>query len=457
MNINEVITEALKLVTPSFEEESKVMSVANTVINIFNDGLLRHGYRDFEVTVQGSIAKRTWLPGDRDIDIFIVLTRNYLDRIRGGEIINDLIDIAMKNNLKWSIKYAQHPYIQLHIDDFEVDVVPCIRISPGEKPFTAADRTPLHTEFVKSKLGQRNTEVRLLKAFFKSVGIYGAEIKVQGFSGYVSELLILHYGSFLDAIKAMSNWSARHVFIDMTNTYNEKNALKKFRAPVIIIDPVDPNRNAAASITRDVLATAIAASREFLRNPRIDFFTRTHRQVTSPRIVLPTVVLEIPYPANVSPDIVWGEIKKLMVFLTKNLRKLDFNVMRTAAWSDDKTVIVLMLTFETLELPSYKLHKGPPVDTDAAEEFVKKYVSDHNSVGPFIKGSRWYVIKPRKFTNAVEAIKHLLSTVSIKDLKTVLNNTKYVEIHSPDDLGKLSLEERGVVGDYLVARPWWLL
>ncbi|WP_054857568.1 hypothetical protein [Vulcanisaeta sp. JCM 16159] len=148
---------------------------------------------------------------------------------------------------------------------------------PGEKPLTAADRTPLHTEFIKSKLGQRNTDVRLLKAFFKSVGIYGAEIKVQGFSGYVSELLVIHYGSFINVIKAISNWPIKHVFIDMTGTYNERDAVRKFKSPVIIIDPVDPNRNAAASISRDVLSMAIAASREFLRNPRKEFFMKIHK------------------------------------------------------------------------------------------------------------------------------------------------------------------------------------
>ncbi len=97
----------------------------------------------------------------------------------------------------------------------------------------------------------------------------------------------------------------KHVFIDMTGTYNEKDAIRRFKSPVIIIDPVDPSRNAAASISREVLATAIAASREFLRNPRIDFFMRAHR-VTRPAWVLPTVIMRMPYPGNTSPDIVWG-------------------------------------------------------------------------------------------------------------------------------------------------------
>ncbi|WP_243681091.1 CCA tRNA nucleotidyltransferase [Vulcanisaeta souniana] len=302
MDIEEVIKEAVGIVTPSLEERNRVINTANTVVKLVTDGLLKRGYRDFTVAIQGSVAKDTWLPGDRDIDIFIILPRDYIDKIRSGDIINDLIDVAVEYRLSWSIKYAQHPYIQLIINDFEVDVVPCIRISPGERPFTAADRTPLHTDFVKTKLMQRTIDVRLLKAFLKSVNIYGAEIKVRGgFSGYVSELLIIHYGSFLNAIKAISNWSTRYVFIDMTNTYNEKDAVKKFKSPVIIIDPVDPSRNAAASINRDTLATAIAASREFLRNPSIKFFARTQYVEMELKLVLPTMVIRAPISRGCFP------------------------------------------------------------------------------------------------------------------------------------------------------------
>ena len=449
------MTEAIRLTTPSPEERARVMDVANHVVKLLTDGLLGHGYRDFNVTIQGSVAKDTWLPGDRDIDIFIILPRDYIGRIRDGSITNDLISIAVKNNINWSIRYAQHPYIQLLINDFEIDVVPCIRISPGEKPLTAADRTPLHTEFVNSRLGQRNADVRLLKAFFKSVGIYGAEIRVQGFSGYVSELLVIHYGSFLNAIKAISNWSTRHVFIDMTGTYSERDAVRRFKSPVIIIDPVDPSRNAAASISREVLATAIAASREFLRNPRIEFFMKTHG-VARPTWALPTVVVKMPYPGNVSPDIVWGEVRKLITSLNKNLRKLDFKVIRSTAWSDDKSVILLMISLNELELPPYELHEGPPVDSNAAVEFIRKYVNDPGVIGPFIRGSRWFVVRRRRFYDAVDAIRHLVNNVSLKHLRDSIGNAQFIRVRSINDLEALGQGERLVVEEFLWSRPWWL-
>lgn len=73
MNIEEVLSEAIRIVTPSPEERVRVIDTANEVVKLLTNGLSRRGYRDFTVSIQGSIAKDTWLPGDRDIDIFIIL------------------------------------------------------------------------------------------------------------------------------------------------------------------------------------------------------------------------------------------------------------------------------------------------------------------------------------------------------------------------------------------------
>ncbi len=81
-----------------------------------------------------------------------------------------------------------------------------------------------------------------------------------------------------------------------------------------------------------------------------------------------------------------GEIKKLMSSLNKNLRKLGFQVIRSMAWSDDKSTILLMISLSELELPPYELHEGPPVNSNAAEEFIRKYVNDPGIIGPFIRG-----------------------------------------------------------------------
>ena len=43
-----------------------------------------------------------------------------------------------------------------------------------------------------------------ITVFLKSNKIYGAEIAKQGFSGYISEVLILEFGSFENLIKSIS-------------------------------------------------------------------------------------------------------------------------------------------------------------------------------------------------------------------------------------------------------------
>jgi tRNA adenylyltransferase (EC 2.7.7.25) len=126
------------------------------------------------------------------------------------------------------------------------------------------------------------------------------------------------------------------------------------------------------------------------------------------------------------------------------------------SWSDDKSIILLMLTLEQLELPPYELHKGPYVDSEAVENFVRKYVNDPSVIGPFIGGSRWYVIRSRKILNAIDAIKHIIPMVSLKNLKNSISRVEYITIKSLDDLTTLSPNERGVVEEFIYARPWWL-
>ena len=92
-------------------------------------------------------------------------------------------------------------------------------------------------------------EVRLLKKFMQGIGVYGAEIKVGGFSGYLCELLIMKYGSFAETVEAFANYNKR-VIIDIENYYadrqNELSLL--FPEPLVIVDPVDKGRNVASAV-----------------------------------------------------------------------------------------------------------------------------------------------------------------------------------------------------------------
>ena len=97
----------------------------------------------------------------------------------------------------YEIRYAEHPYVHGIVKGVEVDVVPCYRLKDASRIKSAVDRTPFHHEWLKDRIKGKENEVRLLKGFLKANGLYGAEYKVRGFSGYLCELLIMFYGSFV--------------------------------------------------------------------------------------------------------------------------------------------------------------------------------------------------------------------------------------------------------------------
>src|SRR3972149_2095474 len=161
------------------------------------------------------------------------------------------------------VRYSEHPYIEATIRGTKVNVVPCYDVKKGQWQ-SAADRSPFHTKFMLESLtGPMKDEVRLLKNFLSSNKIYGSEIAKQGISGYVTEVLILHYGSFQDVIKAIAKLKKNQIIGKPT---------KSFDTSIIIIDPIDSNRNLGAAISNENVGKFIIASRAFQKKPSISFF-----------------------------------------------------------------------------------------------------------------------------------------------------------------------------------------
>jgi tRNA adenylyltransferase (EC 2.7.7.25) len=189
--IREVLETVLSKVKPTEEEEKRIISVVEKIRDLL---------RGLDVEVHGSFRKGTWLRGDTDVDLFVFFPKEVGKEFLSKEGL-DTIKERLKG-LEVKMAYAEHPYLIVSLDGIEVDVVPALRVGEGSEAVTAVDRTPFHTMYVTSKLDERGRDqVRLLKRFLKGVGVYGAEIKVLGFSGYVSELLTIYYGSFLEVLK----------------------------------------------------------------------------------------------------------------------------------------------------------------------------------------------------------------------------------------------------------------
>jgi len=363
--------------------------------------------RDVEVELAGSIAKGTNLRGDRDFDVFILFPRTYSRR--------QLETLGLQWAKRavaphpWAIGYAEHPYLRASLEACDVDIVPGYKIEEISEKATSVDRSPLHTKWVKERLNEAMCdEVRLLKAFLKGIGVYGAELRVEGFSGYLCELLIAHYGSFAAVIRAASEW--RRPVIDVEKHYDERALGQKFPSPMVVVDPVDRERNVAAVVSETSLARFVYAARAFLRKPSERFFFPKRKEPTLARLrkalgERKLLLLLFRAPAVV-PDILWPQLRKAANSMAKRLEADGFRLIGNGWWSDEKRWCILLFEFEVAELSQARKARGPDVwhasDLDA-------FVAAHARAlsGPFIEGTKAVAIERRRHASASSLLKEV--------------------------------------------------
>ncbi len=344
---------------------------------------------DLRTMLVGSVAKGTYV-GKPDIDLFVLfpesVDRKDLERV-GLSIGNEV--------LGGETRYAEHPYTHGEMGGFEVDLVPCYAVLDASRIRSAVDRTPFHTRFVLSRLDEaRRGQVLLLKQFMKAVGVYGAEAKVQGFSGYLTELLIIRFGDLQSVLRSASDWRPGMV-MDM-------NSIKRSggSAPLTFWDPVDAKRNVASALTLDQFSLFIHAAREYLRSPSERFFFPRARPLMDLETIEATfrgrgtspfvVVLERP---DLVDDNLYPQVQRSLLGLRKLLEMNDFQVldMKISVQKDVRMAFELA----SAELPPSRLHQGPPAWTENADDFVEKWRMA--GIGqPFLADGRWMVFAKRE-------------------------------------------------------------
>ncbi|MEM5827983.1 MAG: CCA tRNA nucleotidyltransferase [Candidatus Aenigmatarchaeota archaeon] len=415
----EVIKEALKLSIPSKAEYEYMEEIKEKVLNIANQHARVY---NAEVMLCGSFAKNTWLPKKYEMDVFILFSPK-IDRDRLEEL-GLLIGrrIAEDLNAEYIIEYAEHPYVRIKYREVQIDVVPAYKVEKASERISAVDRTPFHTVYVREKIKNiLNDEVRLLKKFMLANEIYGADAKVNGFSGYVCELLIIHYGSFLNVIKAAANWKPITI-IDIENYYSEKE--KEFlpkifkNQPLIIIDPVDKDRNAAAAVSVENYFKFINLARKFLENPSINFFqTKEYEAVKYEELIkyqmdrrTELIVLRFFRP-KVVDDIIYPQMRKFANRVENILIKYNFRVLNKDVFCNER-YCYLVLEMEISKLPKIEKKIGPIFfDLENTKRFLEKY-KDYLT---YVEKDRWVAEVPRKFVRAIDKIIDSLS----KDEKTL--------------------------------------
>lgn len=394
--IEETVLTSLR---PTQEEKDHVCGIADRVL-----GRIRESGKA-EGMVVGSIARHTWVRGDRDLDIFMLFDPSLSREALEAEGLSLARSIAAAFTDRYHEKYAEHPYINATIDDVDVDLVPCYKVDSAERIQSAVDRTPFHTRYITDKINGLIDDVLLLKRFSKAGGIYGSDQMTEGFSGYLCELLILHYGGFTPLLKAAAEWKPQTV-IDM-----EEHVAKAFDEPLVMIDPVDPRRNVAAAVSVDRMAEFVELARGYLESPSPSFFDLpVHCAITRDGLEAllsqrGTRLYSVTFgtPPYIE-EIVVPQLKRSTGALAEYLERNGF-VVHHAHYHMGREECMILIELLSDDLPAIRSHAGPPVwNRVNAQKFRSKHLSSPLP-GPYISNGRYETEVLREFRHAGDLLR----------------------------------------------------
>ncbi|VVB98202.1 CCA-adding enzyme [uncultured archaeon] len=399
----EGLEQVLRSIKPTAASEKQERRFVDQVLE-----KLRRQVKGAKVALAGSFAKGTFLEGDKDVDVFVLFKHNVEKEALEG-IVKGAVENAFPGAF-YQIAYAQHPYVRVFLQGRKIDVVPAYEASHGRhfELKSAVDRSQLHTEYILEKMGQRQKdEVRLLKKFLKSNHLYGAEIRVQGFSGYLCELLILKYGTFSKAMKNISEWKER-TFLAVEGEA-KPGAMEKFETPLVVLDPVDADRNVSAVVSSANYFALIALARAFLSSAdKAGFFSKKALSAAAlKKLVGKRNAYCIVFPApKIVDDILWGQVRKFYSTLSCAMKKEGFEIL---GCSMDRCNGSVCIAFELLnsELPENKVIYGPPLRYRAdCEKFAAHYTNGQLLIleGRLAALAKRKVRTPEQFLGKIRAL-----------------------------------------------------
>ncbi|GAB7009957.1 CCA tRNA nucleotidyltransferase [Halorubrum trueperi] len=425
-DLEAVLARVRDRVIPESPERERLRAVADELADRAREAIADLPV-DADVVQVGSTARGTWVSGDRDIDLFVrfdaALDRERLEA-HGLAVGHAVLPDGHE-------EYAEHPYVKGSYEGFDVDLVPCHDVETAGELVSAVDRTPFHDAYLSARLDDDLAEdVVLAKAFLKGIGAYGSDLRTEGFSGYLTELLVLELGGFVPLVESVRSWHPPMEFDP------EGHAERTFDDPLVVVDPTDPTRNVAAVLSAANLARFQHYARELLASPREELFeaespdpidaagVRDHldRRGTTPV----AVVFDAP---DLVDDQLWPQLRRSLDGIVRGLNGHGFDVLRAQAMVGDENAdgtradgeefteralrdgvdthprAALYAELEVSERPAVERHEGPPVAVRKhAASFYESYADDvdPDTYGPFIEDERYVVEREREFATVRE-------------------------------------------------------
>ncbi|PIN76474.1 CCA tRNA nucleotidyltransferase [Candidatus Woesearchaeota archaeon CG10_big_fil_rev_8_21_14_0_10_36_11] len=373
--MNHVTKCVLENIKPSRKEMDLFREITTSFIARINTKL-----SGAKAILGGSGAKDTWISKNHDIDIFVKY--NYVQYKHQSSQLSVILEKSLKKAFPTVTLYRMHgsrDYFRILYKTYVFEIVPILKIAKAEDAVNITDISPLHAIWVNKNTKVLKDDIRLAKQFTKANKLYGAESYIGGFSGYVLEILVVYYGSFEKLVHASLQWKSK-VIIDHSKYYKGKSALfhlnkSKTQSPLLVIDPVDKSRNAAAALSEKSVKKFKELSRKYIRKPTLTFFEQKEIIVADLVKEAKTkkyfVVCITFLPQGEKTDVAGSKVVKVFNFCTKQLT--PFSIKKSGWDWNTKSPALIYFFVSTNTRETHEVRMGPPLKMkDAVQNFKKK-------------------------------------------------------------------------------------
>ena len=348
-----------------------------------------------KVMLGGSLAQKTNLKGDSDVDLFV--------KFENDNQISDKLEKAIKKlNEKYTRIKGSRDYFQIH-KEITIETVPVLEIKDHKQAKTIVDVSPLHVEYFNKHADDLlRDEIRLVKQFCKSNYIYGAESHIKGLSGHTINLLMLKYKTFQNFIENTAKWKPK-VVIDLEKHHKHPQLVlnqSKLESPLILIDPVQPNRNAAAAFSQEKFDELVEISKKFKKQPSEKYFEKQP---------LPKADINLKIELkDGKKDIEGSKIVKIKNYIDEELKKAEFKPNSKIYFDQNKAVIQINPTPK--KHSKTQIIQGPFNDmVEHIAKFKEKYKNT------YVKKDRINAKIQRKYTEPKKLVETLINKKQVKE------------------------------------------
>lgn len=420
--IKAITGKVLLKIKPSKKEEDDVKKTIQEFLEPLNHELKKI---DAVAVVGGSSEKKTWLSGNYDIDIFVKF--DYEKYKSENLLLSNILELILKKlgqNYCHERVHGSRDYFQIKSKTkskgYFFEIVPVLDIEKPEQAMNITDVSPMHAEWVSFMVSKNKgieDEIRLAKQFCRANKMYGAESFILGFSGYICEILTIYYGSFISLLEASQSWDsstiidARKYYANKADVFKKLNK-EKLKSPLIIIDPVQKDRNAAAALSFEKCGIFVEKAKEFLEAPDEKMFVREKITLQNLKEIAGKNML---FTASAKPlegksDVVGAKLMKIFQCICKNLKGCGFKLIDSGWEWDKKSPAMMWFIVDSKELSSTFVRTGPP----------KKQANDFNAFRKkheksYIEGGRVYAEVKREFTRPEQLFAALKKDKYIND------------------------------------------